>query len=103
MRVMCFCAPEYVSVTGQELDCGGRKRESFELNISELDAVCSSQNAGRNHDVHCTGKAGRMLGTDKKFKNKLHLTMPTDSWSKDEFVPSGLSDHGDCRFFSCCC
>lgn len=72
---MCFCATEYVGVTGQELDYDGRKIESFVLSISELDAVCSCQNAGSNRDELCTGKAGRMLGTDKTFKSKLHLTV----------------------------
>lgn len=73
---MGFCAPEYVSVTRQELDCDGtKKKSSFVLSISEPNAVCLCQNAGRNHDVLCSGKAGRMLGTDEKFKNKLHSTM----------------------------
>lgn len=70
-----LCYTEYVSVAGQELDCDGRKIESFVLSISELDAVCSCQNAGSNRDELCTGKAGRMLGTDKTFKSKLHLTV----------------------------
>lgn len=75
---MYFCATGYVSVTEQELDCDGGEKQSFVLGISKLDVISSCQNAGRNHDVLCTGEAGRMLGTEKMFRSNLHLSVPAE-------------------------